>query len=68
MGGIALGVFGTRHNGKYFCHCSYCCSKCKGTTFVKLTRVHEDGIPIIPLDVKVVPCPYCLGTGKNQKV
>ena len=41
----ALGEFGRRHNGKFFCHCSYCCNKCNGTTFIKLTRVHEDGIP-----------------------
>jgi hypothetical protein len=37
MEGIALEEFGRRHNGKFFCHCSHCCNKCKGTTFLKLT-------------------------------
>ena len=54
MEGIALGEFGRRHNGKFFCHCAFCCSKCNGTTFLKLTRVHEDGIPYIPLEVNVI--------------
>ena len=66
MGGIVLGVFGTRHNGKYFGHCLYCCSKCKGTTFLKLTRVHEGNIPIIPLEQKIIKCPYCSGAGQNN--
>jgi hypothetical protein len=39
----ARGEIGRRlHNGKFFCQCSYCCSQCKGTTFVKLTRLHNE--------------------------
>jgi hypothetical protein len=69
----ARGEIGRRHNGKFFCHCSYCCSQCKGTTFVKLTRLHNnddadddaDGIPYVPLQTIVIYCPTCFGTGRE---
>jgi hypothetical protein len=32
---------------------------------VKLTRVHEDDIPYIPLETIVIKCPQCFGTGRE---
>jgi hypothetical protein len=61
----AKGEYGTRHNGKFFCQCSSCCNKCKGTTFLRLTRVHENGMLFTPLKIHVIKCPYCGGTGKS---
>jgi hypothetical protein len=59
-----------RPSGKFFCHYSYCCSQCKGTTFVKLTRIRNnnddnDGTPYVPLQTIVIYCPTCFGTGRE---
>jgi hypothetical protein len=61
----ARGEIEKRHNGKSFCICLYCCNTCKGTKFIKLTRIHDDGTPFIPLQEIIVYCHKCFGTGKN---
>jgi hypothetical protein len=50
------------YNGKFFCQCSYCCSQCKGTKFVKL---HDNGISLVPLQTIIIYCPTCFGTGRE---
>jgi hypothetical protein len=63
---ISRGEIGRRHNGKSsFCQCPYCCNQCKGTTLVRLTRLHDDGVPYRPLQEIIVYCPYCFGTGRK---
>src|ERR671934_2238719 len=63
---ISRGEIGRRHNGKSsFCQCPYCCNQCKGITLVRLTRLHDDGVPYRPLQDIIVYCPYCFGTGRK---
>jgi hypothetical protein len=41
------------------------CIQCRGTRFVKLTRLHDNDVQYTPRQEIVIYCPSCFGTGRE---